>query len=270
MLNGLFYFHRISDNVMTQTPLRILNTFQKLCGWDNFQNIVLVTTMWNEVRGDVGQLREAELQHGFWHSMIRGGSITHRFDLTEESAWDIINTISMSLPDERRPLQIQREMVDENKPFDGTSAGKVLINYNNGFFSNVKGIFRRFNKNPKGRKGQVPVPLQHHRFSRSPFVSSLSSYVSHSPVFTRNRSDSTLSYTRIGSSSDSAGTLSEQSYRAALENVINSLKLAQSTVEFVPVYYLKEAILAALSITQNIKVIAVFEFIVRTHIEFLP
>ena len=104
MLSGLLYFHRISDNIITRTSLRILNVFQELCGRDNFQNIVLVTTMWDEVRGDEGQLREAELKHDFWHLRIRGGSITHRFDFTEESAWNIINTISVLPPDERRPL----------------------------------------------------------------------------------------------------------------------------------------------------------------------
>ena len=247
--------------------------FQELCGRDNFQNVVLVTTMWNEVSQDEGQRREEELHNDFWHLMIRLGSATHRFDLTEESAWDIINCISVSPPDERRPLQIQREMVDENKPIYKTSAGKTMLERINGIFSNLKGFFRRPNKNTKGRKGQVPVPLQHHRFSRSPSVSSLSSYVSHSSVSTRNRSDSTP-YTSVDSSSgtpsDSAGSLSEQSYRAALGNAINTLKLAQSIVEFVPTSCLKEAIAPALNMAQTIEVTFICQCIVHTYIEFLP
>ena len=247
--------------------------FQELCGRDNFQNVVLVTTMWNEVSQDEGQLREEELHNDFWHLMIRLGSTTHRFDLTEESAWDIINCISVSPPDERRPLQIQREMVDENKPIYKTSAGKTMLDRINGIFSNVKGFFRRSNKNTKGRKGQGPVPPQHRHLSRSSSVSSFSSRASHSSIFTRNGSHSTP-YTSAGSSSgtpsNSAGTLSEQSYRAALGNAINTLKLAQSIVEFVPTYCLKEAIVPALNIAQTIEVIPIHQFIVHIHIEFLP
>ena len=247
--------------------------FQELCGRDNFQNVVLVTTMWNEVSQDEGQRREEELYNKFWHWMIGLGSTTHRFDLTEESAWDIINCISVSPPDERRPLQIQREMVDEHKPIHMTSAGKTLLDRINGIFSNVKGFFRRSNKNTKGRKDQVSVPPQHHRLSRSSSTSSFSSYISHSSVFTKNASDSTQNTSVssfIGTPSDSARTLSEQSYRAALGNAMNTLKLAQSVAEFVRIHCLKEAIAPALSIAQTIEVIAVPEFIVRTRIEFLP
>ena len=111
-------------------------------------------------------------------------------------------------------------MVDENKPLDRASVGKALLNYYDGVFSNIKGIFRRFNKNSKDRKGQVSVPPQYHRLS----VSSFSSHVSHGSVFTSNGSDST----------SNAETLSKQRYRAALKNAINTLKLSQSMVEFDP------------------------------------
>ena len=242
--------------------------FQELCGRDNFQNVVLVTTMWNEVSQDEGQRREEELQNDFWHLMIRLGSTTHRFDLTEDSAWDIIDCISVSPPDERRPLRIQLEMVDEGKPIHRTSAGKAVPDRINGIFSNAKRFFRRSNKNTKGRKGQIPVPLQHHRFSRSSSVSSLTSYVSHTSDLT-SCSVGSSSETPSDSLSDSTEPLNEQSYRAALGNAINFLKLIQSIVEVVPVC-LKEAIAPALSIAQTIEVIAVFEFIVHTRIEFLP
>ena len=243
--------------------------FQELCGRDNFQNVVLVTTMWNEVSQDEGQCREQELHNDFWHLMIRLGSTTHRFDLTEESAWDIINCIL----EERRPLQIQREMANEHKSIHRTSAENAMLGRISGFFSNVKRLFRRSNKNTKGRKGQVSVPPQHRRLSRSSSVSSFSSHASHSSVSARNGLGSapyTSSGSSFGTPSDSAGPLSEQSYRAALRNAINTLKLAQSIVEFVPTPCLKEAIAPALSIAQTIEVIAVPEFIVRTRFEFLP
>ena len=334
MLSGLLYFHRISDNRVAGTPLRNLNMLQELCGRDNFQNVVFVTTMWNEVSQDEGRRREEELQSYFWHSMIELGSTTHRFDLTEESAWDIINTISVSPPDERRPLQIQREMVDENKPLVKTSAGKSMRKRNNGSFLNVRRIFGRSDKNLKGRKGthdKAPVPPQHYRFPRLSSVSLLSYYTSHNSVeldlvsnssagnstttfseqsyesapenaiFTLNgngthdevsvppqyyrlpwvSSVSLLSYytshgsvesdlVSYSSAGNSTTTFSEQSYEAALENAINTLKLAESVTESVRIHCLKEAIVPALSIAQTIEVIVILGLIMRTRIESLP
>ncbi|KAL4078010.1 P-loop containing nucleoside triphosphate hydrolase protein [Scleroderma citrinum] len=152
LLSGLLYFHRISDNRVAGTPLRNLNMFRELCGRDNFENVVLVTTMWDEVLEDVGLQREEELQSEFWKTMIRLGSTTRRFHLTEESAWEIINTISVSLPEERRPLLIQQEMVDEHKPLHKTSAGKTVLRSITDIFSSIKGFFRRSSKGARGRK----------------------------------------------------------------------------------------------------------------------
>ena len=235
--------------------------FQELCGRDNFKNVLLVTTMWNKISKDEAQQREEELQNDFWHAMVRLGSTTHRFDLTEESAWDIINFISVSPPDERRPLQIQREMVDEDKPIHRASTGKAIRDRINGFFSSVKGFSRRFNKYPKGKKGtqsQVPMPPQHHRPSRLSSASSFSSNAPHDTIFMTN-----------GGDLSSAGTPNEQNYTAALESTINTLRHFQR-VEFIHINSLKEAITSTLSIARTIKVIPIPGFIVHTRIEFLP
>jgi len=122
MLSGLLYFHRVAG-----TPLRNLNMFKEVCGRDNFKNVAFVTTMWDEVFEGVSLQREQKLKEDFWKAKIRLGSTTHRFHLAEESAWETINTLSVSLPGERRPLRIQREMVDEDKPLHKTSAGKAVL-----------------------------------------------------------------------------------------------------------------------------------------------
>ncbi|KIO01012.1 hypothetical protein M404DRAFT_40787, partial [Pisolithus tinctorius Marx 270] len=92
-LSGVLYLHRISDNRVSGTPLRNYNMFMELCGKENFKNIVLVTTMWDEVTEEVGSARENELQSGFWQAMINLGSTIHRFDGTMESAWKIISCL---------------------------------------------------------------------------------------------------------------------------------------------------------------------------------
>ncbi|KAG6326187.1 hypothetical protein ID866_12902, partial [Astraeus odoratus] len=113
-LSGILYFHRIADPRAAGTPLRNLNMFRELCGKDDFQNVILVTTMWDELQTDIdlGIQREKELLSNFWQPMVVLGSTTRRFDGTEECAWNIIN----SIPTEHQPLQIQGEIVEEGKP----------------------------------------------------------------------------------------------------------------------------------------------------------
>jgi len=252
---------------MGGTPLRNLNMFKELCGRDNFKNVVLVTTMWDHVSDDEGLEREEELQNAFWQSMISLGSSTHRFLFTEKSAWDIINTISLSPPGERRPLQIQREMVDENKPIDKTSAGKAVLQSITDVFSGIKEFLKRSSKGPKikmDNRAKVDFAARRHLTSRPPTSSSISSDISYSSSSTANGSFRTA----ITSTSMSSGSLSEEDYRTALGNVITTLKLAQSTTELVRVHCLKEAIIPSLCIAQALEVTNAPEFIMHDEMNF--
>ncbi|KAF8557899.1 kinase-like protein [Imleria badia] len=95
-LAGLLYLHRISDMRFAGTPLRNLAVFKDLCGDGNLKNIVLVTTMWDEVEDQaVGSQREDELLSDFWKVMIRQGSRSCRFEGTRDSAWEIINRLDL-------------------------------------------------------------------------------------------------------------------------------------------------------------------------------
>ncbi|KAI6101842.1 hypothetical protein F5141DRAFT_1136077 [Pisolithus sp. B1] len=69
--------------------------FKELCGKDNFKNVLLVTTMWDEVAEEAGSAREQELHADFWQAMIALGSTIHRFEGTTESAWKIIDSLSV-------------------------------------------------------------------------------------------------------------------------------------------------------------------------------
>ncbi|KAI6033489.1 hypothetical protein BKA83DRAFT_1795081 [Pisolithus microcarpus] len=111
-LNGMLYFHPISDYGIRERMSRNYNIFKEPCGKDNFKNVIFVTTMWDRVSEEVGSEREQDLQSNFWQEMISLGSTIHRFEGTTESAWKIINSLPASRMAERRPLQIQREMVD--------------------------------------------------------------------------------------------------------------------------------------------------------------
>ncbi|KAI6033493.1 hypothetical protein BKA83DRAFT_4032238, partial [Pisolithus microcarpus] len=127
-LNGMLYFHPISDHAIRERMSRNYNIFKELCGKDNCKNVIFVTTMWDNVSEEVGSEREQDLQSDFWRAMIGLGSTTHRFEDTTESAWKIINSLCDSRTAERRPLQIQREMVDAYLPLHQTAAGGAIIN----------------------------------------------------------------------------------------------------------------------------------------------
>ncbi|KAL4080714.1 P-loop containing nucleoside triphosphate hydrolase protein [Scleroderma citrinum] len=247
LLSGLLYFHRILDNRVAGTPLRNLNMFKELCGKDNFKNVVLVTTMWDEVLEDVGLQREEELQNEFWKVMTRLGSTTRRFHLTKESAWEIIGAISVSIPEERRPLLIQQEMVDEYKPLHKTSSGKTVLRSISYVFSGFKRFFGRSKKDIKRNKNRRGK----HRLSRWP-SSSIASHISRSSGVTTDESVLTGNTDTSGST----GAPSEHDYRVTLEGLITILMHAHNMSEFVRTHSLTEAIASSLSIAQALEVIA--------------
>ncbi|PCD20836.1 hypothetical protein QX201_004455 [Fusarium graminearum] len=114
LLNGILYLHRISDPRMQGSGKLSISLLRKLCGKDAFKNIVLVTTMWELVETDIGDRREKELEE------------------TEEF-WDSArNILSMFVPEEPEvqpetvTLAIQKELADDNKTLDQTSAGQLL------------------------------------------------------------------------------------------------------------------------------------------------
>jgi hypothetical protein len=137
MLSGLLFLHRISDNRMGQSPLRLLETFKNICGEDAFQNIVLVTTMWDEVAPEDGEAREQQLRDKYWKHMLTLGSRMERFRYTQESARHVISKFG---PKTSRPLLMQREMVDELKPLSETTAGRPLVDWLLGIVSFVKKV----------------------------------------------------------------------------------------------------------------------------------
>lgn len=91
-LAGMLYLHRISDNRVpaTPTPLTNLTMFEKLCGEQALRNVILATTIWDEVHEEESTVRELELQQKYWKGMIQGGSKTFRYFRDQQSAWTII------------------------------------------------------------------------------------------------------------------------------------------------------------------------------------
>jgi hypothetical protein len=125
-LSGIVYLHPIDKNRMTGSAHKNLRMFQELCGDSSLGSVVLATTMWANVKLSDGESRENQLKttREFWGGMIEHGSHAFRHTDDEQSAMSIISYIL----DQRTTmiLQIQRQMMDEGKDLDETSAGQEL------------------------------------------------------------------------------------------------------------------------------------------------
>ncbi|KAI9703440.1 MAG: hypothetical protein M1820_005913 [Bogoriella megaspora] len=133
LLSGIIYLFPITSVRMSGSSITGLDVFAKLVGIDSFQNISLVTTMWDLLPDQsVGYARERDLKENFWRPFIEKGSITARSFGDRQSA---LNVISRAAFDQRRamspgmfgaPLTIQKEIVEKQKPLEETSAGQEL------------------------------------------------------------------------------------------------------------------------------------------------
>ncbi len=131
-LTGLVYLHRITDNRMGGSLVKYLNVFHKLCGQPSLDRVVLVSTMWHEVRSnearEKAEARHKELKTRFWEPLIKAGS---RCDCLEsasrQEAWRIIDELIECSLAKRSDVRLQREIVREEKPLARTEAGQELV-----------------------------------------------------------------------------------------------------------------------------------------------
>ena len=122
-LAGVIYLHRISDNRMSASAWKNIELLENLCGERAMRNIVLVTTMWGEVKEDKGTQRERELHGEYWRPMLDKRTKAMRFQDTTESAWTIADSILGTDPSH---LDLQKDLVDGQKSLSETRAGILL------------------------------------------------------------------------------------------------------------------------------------------------
>jgi hypothetical protein len=108
---------------MAGSVLKNLQMFASLCGLKAMPNVSLVTTMWGDVREEVGTRRESELKRDFWKEMLASGCRTERFEDTYESAWRIVDSLAQM---DRAPVLLSSEIVDTQLRLNETKAGITL------------------------------------------------------------------------------------------------------------------------------------------------
>ena len=108
-------------------------------------NVVLTTTMWDEVGDAEGKEREELLKNDFWKDMMANGCKTERFENTYEDAWRIVGSLSQN--SSAMTFLIQDEM-GEGKTLDDTRVGKHIKTTTNKMssvsFKTLMTKFRRF------------------------------------------------------------------------------------------------------------------------------
>lgn len=124
-LTGLIYLHRISDDRFGGIARENFRLFSKICGDDAMRNVLIVTTMWEEVHQEVGERREGELMNKeiFFKGALNHGARMCRHHNTVLSAR---NTVRELLGLSPRVVQMQHEIVDECKDLPQTAAGEEL------------------------------------------------------------------------------------------------------------------------------------------------
>lgn len=122
LLSGIIYLHRISDPRMDGASMKNLRMFRKLCGPNNLRNVILATTMWDNISVAEGEIRESQLKKEFWRDMILMGSTVAR---VPNDPIDAIKLVERFLDKETMVLRLQQEL-SGGKTLIQTEAGAVI------------------------------------------------------------------------------------------------------------------------------------------------
>ena len=139
---------------MGGVSLRNLRMFRKLCGEDALENVVVVTTRWDDVPEEdreTMEKRENELMRTpgkFFQPLIAAGGQFLRHDNTEGSAGRIVETFLKNHP---IALQIQIEM-SNGKTLEETAVGSELA-------AELKKLGDKHSKEMKNLKEEMTVAI---------------------------------------------------------------------------------------------------------------
>lgn len=102
--------------------MKSIERFKKMCGADVYKNVRIVTTMWEGIDKEIGEDHQKELgtDPDFFGKLTEKGAVMISHDGSIESAQKIISDL---LHTEPKPLELQREMVDQKKKLYQTKVG---------------------------------------------------------------------------------------------------------------------------------------------------
>lgn len=111
---------------MTGEAVRQIEMLKRICGPENWGNVMLVTTKWPPKEFQQKHnlaVREGDLRREYWKEMIRGGSKMWRFEDNKDSAQAIIRSLMQK---QAVVFALQKEMA-KGRPLANTAAGAFVI-----------------------------------------------------------------------------------------------------------------------------------------------
>ncbi|CAE6491392.1 unnamed protein product [Rhizoctonia solani] len=142
-IHGVLYVHRITDNRMTGSSITNLRVFRRLIGPHVFKNLVFVTNRWTDPPDPKHTKFEDELIHDdqyFGRAIKAGARGGADYRILEGSTCSQAQKTLLDLFLEYDPelLQIQRDLIDENKAIGDTEAGQVVFEDLNRFKEDIR------------------------------------------------------------------------------------------------------------------------------------
>lgn len=121
----MIYIHKVYGGPKNGIPYKNFRMFRQLCGDDTLQKVAIVMNMWGDVTFEIGGAHKALLaSQEMFKPVVDKGALFLCHDNTTESAHSILRQIIEN--GHSRLLQIQRELVDEQKDISETGAGAGL------------------------------------------------------------------------------------------------------------------------------------------------
>ncbi|KAL9085634.1 MAG: hypothetical protein Q9165_007535 [Trypethelium subeluteriae] len=122
-LKGVVYMHRITDLRYGNSAVKTFEICKRICGEDALKNVLLVNSRWDQVDEVTGAKREKQLREEFWSYMFNRGSNIGRYHGSRESAQSLVSQL---ISKDSVTLELQKELVDQNKTLNQTTAGSFV------------------------------------------------------------------------------------------------------------------------------------------------
>lgn len=100
--------------------------FQKLCGENHLERVILTTTMWAEKESEEykkAEVQESKLRDDYWEMMMKRGSNVRRFEGGQASAWSILDKL---IENRKQSIRIRHELSRNWRDAPDTAAGRPL------------------------------------------------------------------------------------------------------------------------------------------------
>jgi hypothetical protein len=128
LLSGIIYLQPVDVNRVQGSEMKLLRLFENICGKDTFSKVVIVSTMWSEMKHPKqarGSVEERLNDIVFWKFMPDHGARHTEHHNSKSSAKKIIEM----LLDSPKPmhLQLQAELLMNDAMLGLTSAGKYVM-----------------------------------------------------------------------------------------------------------------------------------------------